>query len=177
MDAEVLTLKRLCRSLDGLRKKSHQEAVEWQNFGRFTAAVLQKEVDSFERKLRVLQERLDGLVKENSKLREMCFYLDSSREKSAADGRRGEGGLKSATRHSKDSQRTPVHSMCAEEMNKDVESAFQYSGITSEDTLRDRKVKKFNILGTKGKLSIYLHIMYHKSTSPQIAAIQIHKQL
>ena len=147
MEADLL--KKLCRSLDGQRKKSHQEAVEWQHFGRFTASVLQKEVEGFERKLRVLQERLDGLVRENGELRDMCLYLDKSRKKSGTGG----GGGREARTGRGQFDGVPVHSMCVEEMNRDdTEPALQYSGITSEDTLRDKKVKQFNVLGTKGQL-------------------------
>ena len=152
--AEVHLLRKLCRSLDTQIKKSHQEAVEWQNLGRFTAAVLQKEVDSFERKLRVLQERMNGLVAENKELQEICFYLDKTREKSSADSSRTTAETMSGRtcRAKQGSSRAPVHSMCAEEMNKDSGGPpLQYAGITSDNTLRDKKVKNFKVLNhTKG---------------------------
>ena len=147
----TVLLKRLCRSLERQRQKSHQEATEWQNFGRYTAAVLQKEVEGFERKLRVLQEKLDGLVQENRELQEMCFYLDKSRgrtadssvDEAAGEKRKIGGGMTLST------TRAPVHSMCAEEMNKDDGPTLQYTGITSDTTLHDKR-EKFNIHGTKG---------------------------
>ncbi|CAI7998310.1 Coiled-coil domain-containing protein 85C-A [Geodia barretti] len=156
LTAEVHLLRKLCRSLDAQRKKSHQEAVEWQNFGRFTAGVLQKEVEGFERKLRVLQERMDGLVRENGELQEMCFYLDKTRQKSSAEGvdARTTAGTTAVGRtggtKQQGSLRVPMHSMCAEEMNKDSGPPLQYAGITSDNTLRDKKGKnKFNLLDTK----------------------------
>ena len=146
--AEVPLLKKLCRSLDRQRQKNHQAAVEWQNFGRFTATVLQKEVENFERKLRVLQEKMDGLVQENRELREMCFYLDKSREVSESRGKSSRGKLQDSNAKC----RAPVHSMCAVEMNKDEGPTLQYTGITSENTLRDTRGKRFNILGMSTSL-------------------------
>ena len=153
--SQVLLLKKLCRCLEEQRQKSHREAIEWQNFGRFTAAVLQREVDSLERKLRVLQEKLDAVVRENSELQDMCFYLDKSREgsKSRSDGP-GENA-RNKFRDGKIRSRVPVHSLCAEEMNKDESPAPQYSGITSQNTLHDKRVNKFDILSTKGILPQY----------------------
>lgn len=140
---EVILLKELCRSLDSQRKKSRQEAVEWQNFGRFTAAVLQKEADGFERKLRVLQERMGVLVRENDELKG-----ETSRGKRAVEGSgfqhtryRKLGGREDA------SSKAPVHSMCAEEMNRDTSPLLHYPGMTSESTLRDKKT--LSLLGTK----------------------------
>lgn len=148
--AEASLLKELCRCLDRQRQKSHQKAVEWQNFGRFTATVLQKEVESFERKLRVLQERLDRLVQENTELQEMCFYLDKSRKGSDTYDDEGDKSSRGKLSKSRMKSRAPVHSMCAVEMNQDEGPALQYTGFTSENTLHDKKGKKFNILGTKG---------------------------
>lgn len=148
--AQISLLKELCRFLDGQRQKSHQKAVEWQNFGRFTAAVLQKEVEGFERKLRVLQEKLDRLVQENTELQEMCFYLDKSRKGSDSRDDEGDKSDRGKLSDKMKKSRVPVHSMCAVEMNKTEGPALQYSGFTSENTLHDKKVKKFNILGTKG---------------------------
>lgn len=149
--AQVHLLRKLCRSLDAQRKKSHRDAVEWQNFGSFTASVLQKETNGFERKLRVLQERMDGLLRENSELQEMCFYLDRSRENTSAE-RRDEGTVSRGKLGGgvKGPLRAPVHSLCAEEMNKDSGPPLQYAGITSDNTLRDKKGKNFSILDTKG---------------------------
>ena len=151
--SQVLLLKKLCRRLEEQRQKSHQEAMEWQNFGRFTAAVLQREVDGFERKLRVLQEKLDAVARENSELQDMCFYLDKSRE--GSNSRSDERGKNTRSKFQEDGKiqpRVPVHALCAEEMNKDEGPALQYAGITSQNTLHDKRVNKFDILSTKGIL-------------------------
>ena len=148
--AEVRLLRKLCRSLDGQRQKSRKEAVEWQNFGRYTATVLQKEVAGFERKLRVLQEKLDQLVHENAELREMCLYLDKSREGSGGGGEGGKSGHSKLQGSTGSKSRAPVHSMCAAEMNKDEGPTPQYAGSTSHNTLHDKRRKKFNLLGIKG---------------------------
>ena len=147
--SQALLLKKLCRCLEAQRQKSHHEAKEWQNFGRFTAAVLQREVDSFERKLRVLQEKLDAVVRENSELQDMCFYLDKSRE--GSKDRSGKN-VHSKYQDGKVQSRVPVHSLCAEEMNRDESPALQYAGITSQNTLHDKRVNKLDILSTKGNL-------------------------
>ena len=73
-------LRSLCCFLDDSRQKNKEMAFEWQSFGRYTAAVLKNEVEIFECKLQVLQEKLDKIVQENSELREMCLYLDQSRD-------------------------------------------------------------------------------------------------
>lgn len=159
---QISSLKELCRLLDTQRQKSHQKAVEWQNFGRFTAAVLQKEVEGFERKLRVLQEKLDRLVQENTELQEMCFYLDKSRKGSDSQegDKSGRGNLSDKTK-----SRAPVYSMCAVEMNKSEGPALKYSGFTSENTLHDKKVKKFNILGTKGTQYLVVTMVTSRTVS------------
>ena len=150
---EVGLLRKLCRSLDGQRKRSHQEAVEWQNFGQFTAEVLQKEAGSYERKLLLLQERLDGLARENGELREMCLYLDKSRDASiSVGGSSGGESIKPREGDRPSSFKAPVHSMCAEEMNRDPGPTLRYAGITSDNTLRD-KSKILGIHGTRGEHS------------------------
>lgn len=141
---ECRLLQHLCRALDAQRQKSQKAALEWQTFGRFTAAVLQKEVEGFERKLRVLQEKLDRLAQENSELQEMCLYLDKSRgETDAATNSHGKLSSSSGVR-------VPVHSLCVKEMNADETPVVQYAGLTSQNTLKDKRRKKFNLLGIKG---------------------------
>ena len=146
----MFLLRKLSRYLEEQRDKNHQKATEWQTFGRFTAAVLQKEVENFERKLRVLQEKLDGLVRENSELQEMCLYLDKSREKGSTEscikGRKDvRGGL--GVDNKGRSRAVPIHSLCAEEMNKDESPPVQYAGMTSENTLSDNRRRKPNFIG------------------------------
>ena len=138
---------------------------------RFTAAVLQKEVEGFERKLRVLRERLEGVVRENGELQEMCFYLDKSRERRGVEGDDGRatetsGGRKLGGGRGAFTFRAPVHSMCAEEMNRDPGPPLQYAGLTSDNTLRDKKGKSLNLLGTKG-----IHI--HSASYPRMDKISM----
>lgn len=147
---ERVSLRKLCQVLETQRQQFQQLALEWQHFGQFTAAVLQKEVEGFERKLGVLQVRLDQLVQENSELQEMCLYLDKSRDEKGEVGRRtGHGRFQSGT----SKFQAPVHSMCVREMNKDSGQYPQYAGITSQITLKDKKKKKstFSFIGSQGK--------------------------
>ena len=153
-DKERRLLRQLCRSLDTEREKSQKSAQEWQNFGRFTAAVLQKEVESFARKLRVLEERLQRLTQENSELQETCLYLDKFREETeeapAYSGRHGRGKLKAAGEGDPSGARPLVHSICAKEMNADESALVQYDGLTSKSTLKDKRRNKFSLLGVEG---------------------------
>ena len=180
--AEVRLLRKLCRSLDGQRQKSRKEAVEWQNFGRYTATVLQKEVAGFERKLRVLQEKLDQLVHENAELREMCLYLDKSREGSGGGGEGGKSGHSKLQGSASSKSRAPVHSMCAAEMNKDEGPTPQYAGITSQNTLHDKRRKKFNLLGIKGMTCRHTYCKLPRPyqciiIDPQKAAAELQKRV
>lgn len=141
---ECRLLRNLCRALDAQRQKSQKAALEWQTFGRFTAAVLQKEVEGFERKLRTLQEKLDRLAQENSELQEMCLYLDNTRGETDT-ATKSHGRLSSSS-----GARVPVHSICVKEMNTDETPVVQYAGLTSQNTLKDKRKKKFNLLGIQG---------------------------
>ena len=161
-DKERSLLRQLCRSLDTEREKDQKSAQEWQNFGRFTAAVLQKEVETFARKLRVLEERLQRLTQENSELQETCLYLDKFREETeeAYSGRHSRGKLKAASEGDPTGARPLVHSICTKEMNADESALVQYDGLTSKNTLKDKRRNKFSLLDVEGAVysSVCLHL-------------------
>jgi len=62
LSSENEELKKSCYLLGEAQRKSKRVALEWQKFGKYTAAVLKNEVETFECKLRVLQEQLDHLT-------------------------------------------------------------------------------------------------------------------
>ena len=126
LSSENEELKKFCHLLDEAQQKSKQVALEWQNFGKYTAAVLKSEVETFECKLQVLQEQLDKQVRENVELQEMCLFLD----KSCGE----EGGSGEATPQNTD---VSVHSICAPTLNKSGGKLPQYMGVTSKSTLKD----------------------------------------
>ncbi|CAN0308375.1 unnamed protein product [Lampetra planeri] len=90
-------LRDLCCFLDDDRQKAKKLAWEWQRFGRYTAAVLRKEVAAQQRRLRELEVRQDALVRENSDLKELCLMLDEERNGGAAGSRGSVGSQTSLT--------------------------------------------------------------------------------
>ena len=129
-------LRNLCCFLDDKRQKNRKTAVEWQSFGKYTAAVLKNEVETFECKLQVLQEQLEKVVQENSELQEMCLYLDQSREQQPEPGR------EAARLASPEPAKVTVHSFCAPELNKKEGIIPQFTGSTSQDTLKDSQKQR-----------------------------------
>ena len=107
--------------------------MEWQSFGKYTAAVLKNEVETFECKLQVLQEQLEKVVQENSELQEMCLYLDRSRE---------QPGKEAARLAIPEPAKVTVHSFCAPELNKKEGTVPQFTGFTSQDTLKDSQKQR-----------------------------------
>uniref|UniRef100_UPI00358F91F5 coiled-coil domain-containing protein 85C-like isoform X2 n=1 Tax=Myxine glutinosa TaxID=7769 RepID=UPI00358F91F5 len=72
-------LRDLCCFLDDDRQKSKKLAWEWQRFGRYSAAVLRKEVSVYQRKLRDLEIKQDDLLRDNGDLKDICLMLDEER--------------------------------------------------------------------------------------------------
>lgn len=126
LSSENEELKKSCYLLGEAQQKSKQVALEWQKFGKYTAAVLKNEVETFECKLHVLQEQLDKQVRENVELQEMCLFLDKSHGDKA--------GAKEATPQNSE---VSVHSVCAPAVNKSGGQLQQYMGVTSKSTLKD----------------------------------------
>lgn len=122
-------------------------AIEWQNFGKYTATVLKNEVETFESKLHVLQEQLNKQVRENMELQEMCFYLDQSRGEEMKERR-------SRKTTSTDSQNAvvSVHSLCAPVLNKTGGQVPQYVGVTSHYTLEDGHKKQYTWRNIQSKI-------------------------
>ena len=148
LSSENEELRNLCHRLDDAGQKNKKAAIEWQNFGKYTATVLKKEVETFENKLHVLQDQLNKQVRENMELQEMCFYLDQSRGEEKAE----RGGRKTP---STDSHKTvvSVHSLCAPVLNKAGGRVPQYMGVTSHYTLEDGHKKQYSWRTIQGKIT------------------------
>ena len=147
LSSENEELRNLCHRLDKARQKNKMAAIEWQNFGKYTATVLKNEVETFESKLHVLQEQLNKQVRENMELQEMCFYLDQSRGEEKKERR-------SRKAISTDSQNAvvSVHSLCAPVLNKTGGQVPQYMGVTSHYTLEDGHKKQYTWRNIQGKI-------------------------
>lgn len=105
-------------------------SLEWQNFGKYTAQVLKNEVETAEKKIRLLKERVEKLTKENKELKEMCLYLNQT-----------QGGS--------DSKLTPpeftellVHTKFLSKLNAHSGLVPQYTGLTGGATLNDSRPKR-----------------------------------
>lgn len=72
-------LRDLCCFLDDDRQKGRKLAREWNRFGKYTASVMRSEVQSYQTKLRQLDEKQQELIRDNLELKELCLYLDEER--------------------------------------------------------------------------------------------------
>ncbi|KAM9340736.1 coiled-coil domain-containing protein 85C-A-like [Symphorus nematophorus] len=72
-------LRELCCFLDDDRQKGRRLAREWQRFGRYTAAVLWRDVGLYQHKLQDLEASQDALRTENLELKEIVLMLDEER--------------------------------------------------------------------------------------------------
>ena len=70
-------LKGLCCFLDDDRSKANKVAREWQMFGRYATSYLQKEVASYQNKIKDLEQRQIALIQDNKNLKEICLLLDN----------------------------------------------------------------------------------------------------
>lgn len=136
LECENEELRQLCGHLDQSYQRSRQLGLEWQSFGKYTAEILKEEMASSESKDLATRGELDKLVKENRELKEMCLYLDQSR-----DG-------------SEENSLTPpeamelIHGRIVEKMNKMQRDKIpRYTGLTSRSTLQDSHAIR------KGKVS------------------------
>lgn len=148
LSSENGELRNLCHCLDNARQKNKMAAIEWQNFGKYTATVLKNEVETFESKLHVLQEQLNKQVRENMELQEMCFYLDQSR---GEEKERRSRNLKTTPTDSQNAV-VSVHSLCAPVLNRTGGQVPQYMGVTSHYTLEDRHKKQYTWRNIQGKI-------------------------
>ncbi len=73
-------LRGRCQFLETEQQRSKQLAQEWQSFGKYTAQVLKKEVDTADKKMKFLESRVEDLRKENKELKDVCLYLDQAQE-------------------------------------------------------------------------------------------------
>lgn len=147
LSSENEELRNLCHRLDKARQKNKMAAIEWQNFGKYTATVLKNEVETFESKLHVLQEQLNKQVRENMELQEMCFYLDQSRGEEKKERR-----SRKATSTDSQNAVVSVHSLCAPVLNKTGGQVLQYMGVTSHYTLEDGHKKQYTWRNIQGKI-------------------------
>lgn len=136
LECENEELRQLCGHLDQAYQRSRQLGLEWQSFGKYTAEILKEEMASSESKDLATRGELDKLVKENRELKEVCLYLDQSR-----DG-------------SEENSLTPpeamelIHGRIVEKMNKMQRDKIpRYTGLTSRSTLQDSHAIR------KGKVS------------------------
>ncbi|KAL7031535.1 hypothetical protein ACKWTF_007043 [Chironomus riparius] len=74
-------LRDLCCFLDDDRQKGRKLAREWNRFGKYTASVMRSEVQSYQNKLRQLDEKQQELIRDNLELKELCLYLDEERSR------------------------------------------------------------------------------------------------
>lgn len=79
LQGENEELQDLCCFLDTSRQKDQRVVQEWQKFGRYTSDVMSSDVRTFQKKLGVLEARLDALTKENIELKELCLLLADDR--------------------------------------------------------------------------------------------------
>ena len=135
-------LRSLCCFLDESRQKSKQVAMEWQSFGRYTAAVLKNETDAFECKTNAVQEKLGKLRQENKELREMCLLLDGSSDDGTAE-------LKVAADQD---ENVSAHTLPVAELNQQQRAVPHYTGLTSSDTLKDQRVHRRSLQKFQGKV-------------------------
>src|SRR6218665_190972 len=79
LQGENEELQDLCCFLDTSRQNDQRVVQEWQKFGRYTSDVMSSDVRTFQKKLGVLEARLDALTKENIELKELCLLLADDR--------------------------------------------------------------------------------------------------
>lgn len=76
-------LRDLCCFLDDDRQKGRKLAREWNRFGKYTASVMRSEVQTYQTKLRQLDEKQQELIRDNLELKELCLYLDEERSRAS----------------------------------------------------------------------------------------------
>lgn len=76
-------LRDLCCFLDDDRQKGRKLAREWNRFGKYTASVMRSEVQTYQSKLRQLDEKQQELIRDNLELKELCLYLDEERSRAS----------------------------------------------------------------------------------------------
>ena len=140
LDRENKELRAMCGYLDEAYHKSRKLGREWQSFGRYTAEILKEEVANSESKDRVTREELDRLARENKELKEMCLFLDKSRDGSE------ESGLTPP-----ESVELMLHGRVVREMNRTQGSIPQYTGLTKATTLKDSQAIKKGMLTEANK--------------------------
>lgn len=134
MESENRELHLVCGYLDEAHRKSKQLGSEWQSFGKYTAEILKEEIANSESKSQVMREELQKLAKENKELKEMCLFLDQSRDGS------GESGLTPP-----EAMESVLHGRIAGEMNRSQGKIPRYTGLTEKTILKDSQAIKMGV--------------------------------
>ncbi len=127
----------MCGYLGEVYHTNKRLALEWQCFGSYTAEILRQELKSSEIKDRMTREQLEKLAKENKELKEMCLFLDQSREA-------GSGGNSSLT--PPEAMELMLHARVVGEINKKQGVIPQYSGLTKSSTLKDSQAIRKGVM-------------------------------
>lgn len=126
LDRENKELRAMCGYLDEAYHRSRKLGREWQSFGRYTAEILKEEMASSQSKDHVMQEELQRLSRENKELKEMCIFLDKSRD-----------GSEESSLTPPESVELMLHGRVVQEMNQTQGSIPRYTGLTKGTTLND----------------------------------------
>ena len=131
LESENRELHQVCGYLDEACRKNKQLSSEWQSFGKYTAEILKEEMANSESKSRVMREELERLAKENKELKEMCLFLDQSRD-----------GSEESSLTPPEAMELMLHGRIAGEMNKTQAQVPRYTGLTERNILRDSQAIK-----------------------------------
>lgn len=131
LESENKELHMICGYLDEECRKSKRLGSEWQSFGKYTAEILKEEIANSEVRTRVMQEELERLAKENRELKEMCLFLDQSRE----------GGEESSLTPPEATELI-LRGRIAGEMNRAQKQVPLYTGLTKKTILKDSQAIK-----------------------------------
>ena len=142
LEEENTELRLMCGHLGEAYHRSKQLEQEWQSFGKYTAEVLKEELASSESQSRVAKEELQRLFKENKELKEMCLFLDQSRDGSG-------DGTNSLT--PPETVEIMLHGKIAGEMNKMQGQVPRYTGRTKHTTLKDSEAIKVGVVSERNK--------------------------
>ena len=130
----------MCRYLDEAYCRSRRLGQEWQCFGRYTAEILKEEIAGSESKDRVTREELSRLARENKELKEMCLFLDKSRDDVEESGLTPPEAIE-----------LMLHGRIAGHMNRSQGRIPHYSGLTKATTLKDTQAIRKGILTEASK--------------------------
>lgn len=142
LEKENEELRLMCGHLGEAYHKCRQLELEWQSFGKYTAEILTEELATSESRSRVTKEELNRLAKENKDLKEMCLFLDQSRDGS-------EGASSSLT--PPEAMELLLHGRVAREMNRVLGQIPRYTGKTEHTTLQDSEAIRVGVTSERNK--------------------------